>query len=111
MDGTSDELDVPCKQLFANWDFVQAHNVCSINSVNWARVLVQAAHYIYIHFRLAEKADTSEIVIPTGACGNIAAGCVAYKMGVPLRLVAGKDILTKIRGVGEMGTESILPQL
>ena len=135
VDGNSDELDVPCKkvnqpnnngqhgttlqflifssQVFADWDFVQEHNVCSINSVNWGRIMVQAAHYIFIHFYLVGRGQsrTSEIVIPTGACGNIAAGCVAYKMGVPLRLVAAvneNDIVSRFIRNGDF---SVSPEV
>ena len=100
-------------QVFADWDFVQEHNVCSINSVNWGRIMVQAAHHIFIHFYMVGRGQsrTSEIVIPTGACGNIAAGCVAYKMGVPLRLVAAvneNDIVSRFIRNGDF---SVSPEV
>ena len=76
--------------------------------------MVQAAHYIFIHFYLVGRGGqsrTSEIVIPTGACGNIAAGCVAYKMGVPLRLVAAvneNDIVSRFIRNGDF---SVSPEV
>ena len=75
--------------------------------------MVQAAHYIFIHFYLVGRGQrrTSEIVIPTGACGNIAAGCVAYKMGVPLRLVAAvneNDIVSRFIRNGDF---SVSPEV
>ncbi|XP_075050082.1 threonine synthase-like 2 [Mixophyes fleayi] len=93
VDGTSDELDVPIKKLFEDSDFVREHNLMSTNSVNWARVLVQIAHYFYGYFQCApttagETLPPVEIVVPTGGAGNITAGCIAQKMGLPIQLVA-----------------------
>ena len=41
VDGTSDDLDVPIKKVFGDVNYVLEHNLCSINSINWARILVQ----------------------------------------------------------------------
>ena len=72
VEGTSDDLDVPIKAVFGDWAFVKKHNLCSINSINWARVLVQAGHFVYSYYQLAERLGQEvEVVIPTGACGNI----------------------------------------
>lgn len=43
VDGTSDDLDVPIKKVFADTDYVSKHNLCSINSINWARIMVQVS--------------------------------------------------------------------
>ncbi|XP_073467093.1 threonine synthase-like 2 [Aquarana catesbeiana] len=93
VEGTSDELDVPVRKLFRDTSFASKHNLMSINSVNWARVMVQIAHFIYGYFRCtpASQEDTLppvEIVVPTGGAGNITAGCIAQKMGLPIQLVA-----------------------
>lgn len=76
VEGTSDELDVPVRKLFRDTSFASKHNLMSINSVNWARVMVQIAHFIYGYFRCtpASQEDTLppvEIVVPTGGAGNI----------------------------------------
>ena len=76
VDGSSDDLDVPIKAVFADLEYTKNNNLCSINSINWARILVQISHYFYCYFQLAENVgDLVEIVIPTGACGNIACKC------------------------------------
>ena len=41
VEGTSDELDIPIKKIFGDWEYKNRHNLCSINSLNWARVLIQ----------------------------------------------------------------------
>ena len=44
VDGTSDDLDIPIKKVFADVAYVEKHNLCSINSINWARILVQVRY-------------------------------------------------------------------
>lgn len=92
VEGTSDELDEPIKAMFADAAFARQHNLLSLNSINWARVLVQMAHHFYAYFQCAASLDTRplppvEVVVPTGAAGNVTAGCIAQKMGLPIRLV------------------------
>lgn len=65
----------------------------SLNSVNWSRIMVQIAHYFYAYFQCASTLDSTplpvvEIVVPTGGGGNVTAGCIAQKMGLPIQLVA-----------------------
>ncbi|NWI98905.1 THNS2 protein, partial [Crypturellus undulatus] len=91
--GNSDEIDEPIKELFADTDFARKHNLMSLNSVNWSRIMVQIAHHFYAYFQCAPSLDTTplpvvEIVVPTGGGGNVTAGCIAQKMGLPIRLVA-----------------------
>ncbi|NWT35883.1 THNS2 protein, partial [Chroicocephalus maculipennis] len=91
--GNSDEIDEPIKELFADVDFARKHNLMSLNSVNWSRIMVQIAHHFYAYFQCVPSLDATplpvvEIVVPTGGGGNITAGCIAQKMGLPIRLVA-----------------------
>jgi len=113
VEGTSDDLDVPIKAVFADLDYVVQHNLCSINSINWARILVQISHYFYCYYQMAEKVgDTVEIIIPTGACGNIASGYVAHTMGLPFQMVAAvtpNDIVHRTLQTGDFSlSESVL---
>ena len=72
VEGTSDDLDVPIKKVFSDTDFIKKFNVCSINSINWARICTQIIHYIYCYFRCRQSPDEKvKIIIPTGACGNV----------------------------------------
>ena len=45
VDGTSDDLDIPIKEVFLDSEYVKKHNLCSINSINWARIMVQVGTY------------------------------------------------------------------
>ncbi|KAJ8287224.1 hypothetical protein GJAV_G00049070 [Gymnothorax javanicus] len=94
-DGSSDDIDVPVRRIFADRALVQNHGLMSLNSVNWSRILVQLAHFLYAYLQLSGLERTQggalpslEVVVPTGGAGNITAGCILKQMGVPLRLVA-----------------------
>ncbi|XP_022236858.1 threonine synthase-like 2 isoform X2 [Limulus polyphemus] len=88
-DGTSDDFDQLIQHIFVDWDFAKEHNLCSINSINWARILVQVAHYVYIYLKLCVHVEEMvEFIVPTGGCGHITAGMLAQKMGLPIRITA-----------------------
>lgn len=77
VEGNSDELDEPIKAVFADVAFVKSHNLMSLNSINWSRVLVQTAHHFFAYFRCVPSLDMHplppvEVVVPTGAAGNLA---------------------------------------
>ncbi|XP_069369668.1 threonine synthase-like 2 [Paralichthys olivaceus] len=94
--GSSDDIDQPLRRLFADQELVKSHGLMSLNSVNWSRVMIQLAHFIYAYLELsgAEQSEAGaalpelEVVVPTGGAGNIAAGFIVKRMGVPLKLVA-----------------------
>ncbi|XP_041667742.1 threonine synthase-like 2 [Cheilinus undulatus] len=95
-DGSSDDIDQPLRRLFADQDLVKSHRLMSLNSVNWSRVMVQLAHFIYAYLQLSgvQEAENEgdlpelEVVVPTGGAGNIAGGFLVKQMGLPLKLVA-----------------------
>ncbi|KAM9322397.1 threonine synthase-like 2 isoform 2-T2 [Pholidichthys leucotaenia] len=95
-DGSSDDIDQPLRRLFADQELVKSHGLMSLNSVNWSRVMIQLAHFIYAYLELSgmEQNESTaalpemEVVVPTGGAGNIAAGYIVKQMGLPLKLVA-----------------------
>ncbi|XP_037663028.1 threonine synthase-like 2 isoform X2 [Choloepus didactylus] len=118
VEGNSDELDEPIKAVFADVAFVQKHSLMSLNSINWSRVLVQIAHHFFAYFRCAPSLDTAplppvEVIVPTGAAGNLAAGCIAQNMGLPIRLVAAvnrNDIIHRTLQQGDFSlSEAVQP--
>ncbi|XP_020141821.2 threonine synthase-like 2 isoform X2 [Microcebus murinus] len=120
VEGNSDELDEPIKAVFADVAFVKKHHLMSLNSINWSRVLVQMAHHFFAYFRCASSLDTLplppvEVVVPTGAAGNLAAGCIAQKMGLPIRLVVAvnrNDIIHRTVQQGDFSlSEAVKPTL
>lgn len=49
-----DDLDTVVTNLFADTNFKQQVNLSSVNSINWGRVLMQAVHYFYAYFQVAD---------------------------------------------------------
>ncbi|KAL2100302.1 hypothetical protein ACEWY4_004696 [Coilia grayii] len=120
-DGTSDDIDVPLRRLFADQDLVKRHGLMSLNSVNMARILVQLAHFLFAYLRLSgvdktragEPLPALDMVVPTGGAGNIAAGCIVKHMGVPLRFVAmvnSNDIVCRAVQKGDFSMAPIVTQ-
>ncbi len=76
-DGTSDDIDVPLRKLFADPDLVRRHGLMSLNSVNWSRILVQLAHFLFVYLHLSapraggDELEVLEVLVPTGGAGNI----------------------------------------
>ncbi|KAK4318296.1 hypothetical protein Pmani_010706 [Petrolisthes manimaculis] len=109
VEGNSDELDEPIKKCFHDESFVANHNLISINSINWGRVMVQIAHYFYSYFRLCgEVGEVVQLLVPTGAAGNITAGCIAQKMGLPITMVATvntNDIVARTLSCGDFSVK------
>lgn len=120
-DGSSDDIDQPLRHLFADQDLVKSHGLMSLNSVNFSRVMIQLAHFIYAYLELSgmEQTDTDaalpelEVVVPTGGAGNIAAGYIVKQMGLPLKLVAmvnSNDIVHRTVTTGDFSMAANVTQ-
>ncbi|XP_044190318.1 threonine synthase-like 2 [Thunnus albacares] len=120
-DGCSDDIDQPLRRLFADQELVQSHSLMSLNSVNWSRVMIQLAHFIYAYLQLSGmeqvEADTAlpelEVVVPTGGAGNIAGGYIVTQMGLPLKLVAmvnANDIVHRTVTTGDFSMAANIKQ-
>lgn len=90
VDGNFDDCQRIIKELFADVDFKHRYHLRAINSINIARILAQTVYYFYAYFRL-NKANgaTINFSVPTGNFGDIFAGYLAKRMGLPI----GKLIL------------------
>ncbi|XP_047425955.1 threonine synthase-like 2 isoform X2 [Mugil cephalus] len=120
-DGSSDDIDQPLRSLFANQELVKSHSLMSLNSVNWSRVMIQLAHFIYAYLELSGMEHTEanaalpelEVVVPTGGAGNIAAGYIVKEMGLPLKLVAmvnSNDIVHRTITTGDFSMADNIKQ-
>jgi len=84
-DGDADLDAVICK-LFANQAFKDFVKLSSVNSINWGRVMIQTVHYFYGYLQIADKVgDAISMSVPSGAFGNLCAGGLARKMGLPVK--------------------------
>ncbi len=85
--GTFDDCQRMVKEVFADTAFRAGHNVTSANSINLLRWIPQSFYYFYGWTQwLAAGGDTApEIVVPSGNYGNLSAGMLARRMGLPVR--------------------------
>ncbi len=115
VEGTFDDCQDLVKAMFNDARFNAAHNLAAFNSINWARVMAQIVYYVYAGLRLGAPARSVSFAVPTGNFGNVLAGWVAWKMGLPVeRLVVGtnrNDILFRFFESGSMKLESVEPTI
>lgn len=80
-----DDLDIVVARMFSNHEQKNTLKLSSVNSINWCRVMVQAVHYAYGYFRACKKVgDPVVFSVPSGAFGNLCAGDLARRMGIPI---------------------------
>lgn len=83
--GTFDDCQGIMKAIFNDLEFKKKYSLGVANSVNWARVLAQIVYYFYAYFRVAKTSEQQvAFATPTGNFGNILAGYIAGKMGLPI---------------------------
>ena len=82
IDGNFDDCQNIVKQMFSDLEFSKSINMSGVNSINWARIIAQAVYYFYAYFKL--KKDNISFSVPTGNFGDVFAGYLAKKMGLPI---------------------------
>jgi len=82
--GSFDDCQNLLKTVFSDLDFKERFSLGAVNSVNFARVLAQTVYYFWSWSRLGCP-KAFDVTVPTGNFGNIFAGFLAKKMGLPLR--------------------------
>ncbi|MFA7404114.1 MAG: threonine synthase [Pelobacteraceae bacterium] len=83
--GTFDDCQDMVKELFGDLEFKEKYSLGAVNSINWARVLAQVVYYFYAWLRVTDETDAPvHFSVPTGNFGDIFAGYVAKRMGLPV---------------------------
>ena len=105
-----DECQKFVKLMFADKDFNKSINMSGVNSINWARIIAQAVYYFYTYFQVQDKRSMN-FSVPTGNFGDVYAGYLSKKMGLPINkfIVATNknDILHRAISNGNYETESV----
>jgi len=113
LEGSFDDCQKIVKELFNEDDFRTKINMSGVNSINWARIVCQIVYYFYSFFKL-QKSNISYSV-PTGNFGDIYAGYVAKKMGLPInKLIVAtnkNDILNRVINTGEYKPDTVKPSI
>ncbi|KAA9027046.1 threonine synthase [Niallia endozanthoxylica] len=86
IEGTFDDGQRIIKEIFADLDFKEKYHLRAINSINFARILAQTVYYFYAYFQVAKEKDIQSLnfSVPTGNFGDIFAGYLAKRMGLPV---------------------------
>jgi threonine synthase len=85
VDGTFDDCQKLVKTAFLDADLRNKMNLASANSINIARLIPQAFYYAYAYSRLKKHELPIVFSVPSGNFGNLSAGVIAYKMGMPVK--------------------------
>ncbi len=115
--GTFDDGQRIVKEIFGDLPFKAEHALGAVNSINWARVLAQVVYYFYAwgRVRRATGSDSFYVSVPTGNFGDIFAGWVAKRMGLPIRklIVATNEnnILTRFVRDGDYSIGNVTQTL
>jgi threonine synthase len=116
VDGTFDDAQTALKEVFGDQEFRLRHRLSAVNSINLARVLAQCVYYLHAWLKLpASERGNVEFVVPTGNFGNVLAGWMLQKMGVPIRgfrvATNQNDILYRLFTTGEYRMGDVHPSL
>ncbi|HEX6298072.1 MAG TPA: threonine synthase [Burkholderiales bacterium] len=86
VEGTFDDCQDMVKALNADAAFKARQRIGAVNSINWARVAAQVVYYFKGYFAATQK-DSQQVsfAVPSGNFGNIYAGYVARRMGLPVK--------------------------
>ncbi|WP_017753882.1 threonine synthase [Calidifontibacillus oryziterrae] len=84
--GTFDDGQRIIKEIFADLEFKDKYHLRAINSINFARILAQTVYYFYAYFQVSKnkKIKSINFSVPTGNFGDIFAGYLAKRMGLPV---------------------------
>ena len=110
--GNFDDCQKIVKQMFNDEQFREKINMSGVNSINWARIICQIVYYFYAYFQMSSKVNFS---VPTGNFGDVYAGYIAKKMGLPIdKLIVAtneNDILCRVINSGEYRPSKVKPSL
>ena len=82
IEGNFDDCQNIVKSMFSDLEFSRSINMSGVNSINWARIIAQTVYYFYTYFKLNKKSISFSV--PTGNFGDVFAGYLAKKMGLPI---------------------------
>ncbi len=113
VDGTFDDCQSIVKEMFNDHAFRDRTQLAGVNSINWARIVAQVVYYFTAAVALGAPARPVSFTVPTGNFGDIFAGYVARRMGLPIeRLVVAtnvNDILWRSFESGRYEVRQVVP--
>ena len=112
-DASFDDAQALVKRMFAHQSFAGRFALSAVNSINWARLMAQVVYYFHAAVRLGAPATPVAFSVPTGNFGDVFAGYVAAKMGLPVaKLIVAtnvNDILHRALAEGDYSVGTVSP--
>lgn len=113
IEGDFDDCQALVKALFNDHAFRDQLNLSGVNSINWARIMAQIVYYFTAAISLGAPDRAVSFSVPTGNFGDIFAGFVASRMGLPIAnlIIAtnDNDILVRTLETGVYETRTLMP--
>ena len=111
INGNFDDCQNLVKLMFADKNFSQDIKMSGVNSINWARIITQSVYYFYSYFLVEDNKRPINFSVPTGNFGDVYAGYLAKKMGLPInKLIVAtnqNDILHRAISKGSYEVEKV----
>ena len=111
IEGNFDDCQNLVKSMFADKEFSNLINMSGVNSINWARIIAQSVYYFYTYFQIKDDRPIN-FSVPTGNFGDVYAGYLSKKMGLPInKLIVAtnqNDILHRAISRGKYEAETVL---
>ena len=115
MEGTFDTCQAMLKDMFNDFEFRDGVRLAGVNSINWARVLAQVVYYFSSAVAIGAPGQKVSFTVPTGNFGDIFAGYIAKRMGLPIdRLIIAanhNNILHRAITTGRYDTNTVTPTI
>src|SRR5271170_4583914 len=113
IDATFDDCQAIVKGLFNHAAFRDRVHLSAVNSINWARIVTQTVYYFTAAVSLGSPYRKVAFTVPTGNFGDVYAGYVALRMGLPIdRLIIAtnvNDILARTLSTGAYELRDVVP--
>lgn len=111
INGNFDDCQNLVKAMFADKNFSKEIKMSGVNSINWARIIAQSVYYFYSYFLVEDNNQPVNFSVPTGNFGDVYAGYLAKKLGLPINkfIVATNqnDILHRAISKGTYEVEKV----
>lgn len=113
IDGTFDDCQALVKWAFNDEDLKSRFRLTSANSINISRLIPQTFYYFYAYAQMQRKGKKDVVFsVPSGNFGNIGAGLLAYKMGLPVKqFLAATNINDTVPSFLKTGTYEAKPSV